>query len=101
MIFGKRAFSGYVLAPSGEVWWFANVPRGDEPARGETEAITPAQWQPRLAELYAADAGPAAQLVQATGPPEITRASPTHSIPHLPPSPNAPMPVIAHAPHAP
>jgi len=27
MIFGKRAFFGYPVAPDGEVWWFANVPR--------------------------------------------------------------------------
>jgi hypothetical protein len=26
MIFGKRAFFGYAMAPDGEVWWFANVP---------------------------------------------------------------------------
>ncbi len=56
MIFGKRAFFGYVLAPGGEVWWFANVPRRDEPARGQAEAISPAQWQTRLAGLYAVPA---------------------------------------------
>jgi 2-polyprenyl-6-methoxyphenol hydroxylase-like FAD-dependent oxidoreductase len=38
MIFGKRAFFGYAMAPDGEVWWFANVPRSDAPARGEVEA---------------------------------------------------------------
>lgn len=27
MIFGKRGFFGYAVAPGGEVWWFANVPR--------------------------------------------------------------------------
>ena len=35
MIFGKQAFFGYAVAPDREVWWFANVPRRDEPARGE------------------------------------------------------------------
>ena len=101
MIFGKRAFFGYVLAPSGEVWWFANVPRRDEPARGETEAITPAQWQTRLAGLYAADAGPVARLVQASGTAGISRASPIHSIPHLPAWHNDRMIVIGDAAHAP
>ena len=33
MIFGKRAFFGYALAPDRSVWWFANVPRIDEPTR--------------------------------------------------------------------
>jgi FAD-dependent urate hydroxylase len=101
MIFGKRAFFGYVRAPSGEVWWFANVPRGDEPARGEVEAITPGQWQTRLAELYAGDAGPAARIVQATDTADITRASPIHSIPHLPAWHGGRMVVIGDAAHAP
>jgi FAD-dependent urate hydroxylase len=101
MIFGKRAFFGYVLAPSGEVWWFANVPRRDEPARGEAEAITPAQWQIRLTELYAADTGPAARLVQASGTAGISKASPIHSIPHLPAWHKDRMIVIGDAAHAP
>lgn len=101
MIFGRRAFFGYVLAPGGEVWWFANVPRRDEPARGETEAITPAQWRTRLAGLYAADAGPAARLVQATGTADISKASPIHSVPHLPAWHNDRMVVIGDAAHAP
>jgi len=101
MIFGKRAFFGYVPAPSGEVWWFANIPRRDEPARGEAEAITPAQWQTRLAGLYAADAGPAARLIQASGIASISKASPIHAIPHLPAWHNDRMIVIGDAAHAP
>jgi FAD-dependent urate hydroxylase len=101
MIFGKRAFFGYVLAPSGEVWWFANIPRRDEPAGGEAEAITAAQWQARLAGLYAADAGSAARLVEASGTAGISKASPIHSIPHLPAWHNDRMIVIGDAAHAP
>ena len=101
MIFGKRAFFGYVLTPSGEVWWFANIPRRDEPARGEAEAITAAQWQARLAALYAADAGPAARLVEASDTAGISKASPIHSIPHLPFWHNGRMIVIGDAAHAP
>jgi FAD-dependent urate hydroxylase len=99
LIFGKRAFFGYLLAPDGEVWWFANVPRRDEPARGEVEAITAQEWQRRLAELYAQDAGPAVRLVEAS---EIaSKASPIHSIPHLPVWHRGRMVVIGDAAHAP
>jgi FAD-dependent urate hydroxylase len=99
LIFGKRAFFGYLLAPAGEVWWFANVPRRDEPARGEVEAISAEEWQRRLAELYANDAGPAVRLVQAS---EIaSKASPIHSVPHLPVWHRGRMVVIGDAAHAP
>jgi FAD-dependent urate hydroxylase len=101
LIFGKRAFFGYVLAPDGEVWWFANVPRRDEPARGEVEAIPPEAWQRRLAELYANDAGPAVRLVAASDPADIKNASPIHSIPHLPRWHTDRMVVIGDAAHAP
>jgi FAD-dependent urate hydroxylase len=101
LIFGKRAFFGYVLAPDGEVWWFANVPRRDEPAHGEVEAIPPEAWQRRLAELYAKDAGPAVRLVEASDPADIKNASPIHSIPHLPRWHTDRMVVIGDAAHAP
>ncbi len=101
MIFGRRAFFGYALAPDGEVWWFANVPRRDEPARGEVEAITAEAWRRRLAELFAEDAVPAVQLVQASDPADIMPASPIHSIPHLPVWHTGRMIVIGDAAHAP
>ncbi|MEV0719907.1 FAD-dependent monooxygenase, partial [Asanoa sp. NPDC050611] len=63
MIFGRRAFFGYLVAPGDEVWWFANVPWRAEPARGELAAI---DWLPRLRELFAGDAGPALPVLDAT-----------------------------------
>jgi FAD-dependent urate hydroxylase len=101
LIFGKRAFFGYVLADAGEVWWFANVPRADEPARGETEAVTADEWRGTLSELYAEDAGPGVRLVEATETAEIMQATPVHSIPHLPLWHDGRMVVIGDAAHAP
>ncbi|MDP8928345.1 MAG: FAD-dependent monooxygenase [Actinomycetota bacterium] len=82
MIFGKRAFFGYTVTPDGEVWWFANVPRRDEPARGRVEAINGEELRRWLVQLYAEDAGPAVPLIQAT--PEIMSVSPIHSLPQRP-----------------
>ena len=63
MAFGKRAFFGWVAAPDGSVWWFANPPR-----RQPTEPAgwTPATWRAELLELFARDAGPAAALIRAS-----------------------------------
>ena len=101
MIFGRRAFFGYVPAPGGEVWWFANVPRAGEPASGETEAVSRAQWKRTLADLYAGDAGPAARLVDATDPADMSQATPIHYIHSLPAWSDRRMIVIGDAAHAP
>ncbi|MFF3876055.1 FAD-dependent monooxygenase [Streptomyces sp. NPDC001978] len=86
-------------APDGEVWWFANVPRPQEPARGKLEGTGPEEWRSRLTELFAADAGPAAALIRASQ--EITPASPMHSMPALPAWRRGRMIVIGDAAHAP
>ena len=99
MIFGKRAFFGYALAPSGEVWWFANVPQPREPARGEVQAIDPEEWRQRLLGLFADDAGPAVRLIGAT--PRLSAASPIYALPHLPAWHDDRMIVIGDAAHAP
>jgi 2-polyprenyl-6-methoxyphenol hydroxylase-like FAD-dependent oxidoreductase len=98
MIFGKRAFFGYALAPDGEVWWFANVPRRDEPGRGEMAASGDA-LRDQLLQLYAADAGPAVALIEATT--NVMALSPIHAIPHLPLWHKGRMIVIGDAAHAP
>ncbi|MFJ8925020.1 FAD-dependent monooxygenase [Streptomyces sp. NPDC102364] len=99
MVFGKHAFFGYAPAPDGEVWWFANLPRRDEPARGEVEAIDAEQWRRRLTALFADDAGPAAELIRASQ--EITPASPMHAMLGVPAWHRGRMIVIGDAAHAP
>jgi len=99
MIFGKRAFFGYAAAPGGQVWWFANLPQRSEPARGEAEAISNAQWRQRFAEIYAADAGPALELIAATA--SFAPMTPIHTIPHLKRWHTGRMIVVGDAAHAP
>lgn len=99
MVFGKRGFFGYVIANDGEAWWFANVPRRDEPARGELAAISTEQWRERLVRLFADDAGPAARIVAATEHELV--ASAMHTIPHLRKWHDDRLIVIGDAAHAP
>jgi len=99
MIFGKRAFFGYATAPGGQVWWFANLPQHREPARGEAEMVSAAQWRHRLTEIYAEDAGPALELIAAT--PGFAPMTPIHTIPHLRRWHTGRMIVVGDAAHAP
>jgi FAD-dependent urate hydroxylase len=94
--FGKRAFFGCVAAPDGEVWWFANVPRRDEPAR---DAPASTDWRERLVELFAGDASPAVDLISATD--ELFAPGPVHSIPRLRVWQRGRMILLGDAAHAP
>src|SRR5215475_907897 len=98
MVFGKRAFFGYVTDPSGGTVWFANVPRA-EASRAERAATTAGQWRKQLLELFAADRGPATDLI-AAGRLELAGDS-THDLPSVPAWHNDQMVIIGDAAHAP
>jgi 2-polyprenyl-6-methoxyphenol hydroxylase-like FAD-dependent oxidoreductase len=66
MIFGRRCFFGYTVAPSGEVWWFGNPPSPAPLGRDELRRITTEEWKVRLLDLYAHDRGPAVDIVSRT-----------------------------------
>jgi len=63
MIFGRRAFFGFALDPSGGAVWFANVPR-PEISAAERSATTNDDWQRQLMAVFADDAGPAVDLIR-------------------------------------
>jgi len=98
MVFGRRAFFGWTVSPDGDVWWFANPPRRDEPAPGELAAITSQEWRARLLALFADDRTPAAQLVAATH--TELRGWATYDVPRVPHWYRDRMIVIGDAAHA-
>jgi FAD-dependent urate hydroxylase len=98
MIFGKRAFFGYVLDAAGGTVWFANLPRPKVSA-DERAATTGEQWRQQLIEWFADDHGPAAQLI-GDGQLELA-ADNTHDLPSVPIWHKGPMVIIGDAAHAP
>jgi 2-polyprenyl-6-methoxyphenol hydroxylase-like FAD-dependent oxidoreductase len=98
MIFGKRAFFGYAVHPSGEVWWFANPPRADEPSKTELAAISTEQWRRMLTDLFAEDDTPAVAIIRAT-PGELSGWA-THDLPSVPKWHRGSMILIGDAAHA-
>ena len=98
MVFGKRAFFGYAVHPSGEVWWFANPPRADEPGGEELAATTTEQWKEMLTDLFAGDASPAVEIVRST--PGRLAGWATHDLPSVPTWHRGSMIVIGDAAHA-
>ena len=98
MVFGKRAFFGYAIHPSGEIWWFANPPRADEPTRAELAAIGTEQWREMLIDLFADDDSPAVEIIRST--PGKLAGWATYDLPSVPTWYRGSMVIIGDAAHA-
>jgi len=98
MVFGRRCFLGYLLAPDGTVWWFANPSQERELSAGELAAITADQWRERLHALFADDAAPARALVDGTT--ELFTGWNTYDFPKVPVWHRDRMIIIGDAAHA-
>jgi 2-polyprenyl-6-methoxyphenol hydroxylase-like FAD-dependent oxidoreductase len=97
MVWGKRAFFGYTVSPSGEVWWFANPPSARELTRAELAATTE-HWKLRLIDLFADDATPAAEIIRAaTG--ELSGSN-QYDMPWVPTWTRGPVVIVGDAAHA-
>jgi FAD-dependent urate hydroxylase len=98
MVFGKRAFFGYAVHPSGEVWWFANPPRADEPTKAELAAIGTEQWREMLIDLFAGDDSPAVEIIRST--PGKLAGWATYDLPSVPTWYRGSLVIIGDAAHA-
>jgi 2-polyprenyl-6-methoxyphenol hydroxylase-like FAD-dependent oxidoreductase len=98
MIFGRRAFFGYYVAPDGDVIWFVNWPRA-EISRAERATTSDEAWKDRLIDLFTDDVGPAGQLIR-DGLLELAGDN-TYDLGHVPVWHRGPLVVIGDAAHAP
>ncbi|SFR38664.1 2-polyprenyl-6-methoxyphenol hydroxylase [Microbacterium azadirachtae] len=63
MYFGHRAFFGYTVK-NNVAYWFTNVPRRDEPARGELDDLDQAAWMGSIRRLHEKDPAPVRAILQ-------------------------------------
>lgn len=66
MIFGKKAFFGYLVKEDGEVYWFGNMNYPGMPTRREMLAIPQRKWRDTITKLHADDLPPVPTIVRAT-----------------------------------
>ncbi len=98
MTFGKRAFFGYVVHPSREVWWFANPPSAPSLRRSAYGKMTSDEWKERLIDLFADDIGPTVEIITSTT--ELVGGSDQYDLPRVPAWYRGPMIIIGDAAHA-
>ncbi len=65
-IFGKRGFFGYHVRASGEIYWFNNHGRAQEPGRTELTQIVSEDWQQRLLEMHRDDLPIINRIIEST-----------------------------------
>lgn len=82
MIFGKRAFFGYLVREAEEVYWFGNMNYPGAPSRKELQSIPQGEWRRTINGLYADDIAPLPEIVRSTE--EEIGVYPIYDMPSLP-----------------
>jgi 2-polyprenyl-6-methoxyphenol hydroxylase-like FAD-dependent oxidoreductase len=75
MTFGLRAFFGYQVTPSGEIFWFQNTPEPTDPTGLQAGGLggDDQRWKTRLVQLHRDDHEPIPTMLQAAAPHGIGR----------------------------
>jgi len=66
MVFGKKAFFGYLVKRDGEIYWFGNLDYPGRPSRKELQSIPQAEWRRVLDDLYRNEIHPVPDIIRAT-----------------------------------
>lgn len=98
MVMGQRAFFGYLKQPNGQIWWYSNPQRANEPAPGEMAAIPPGKWRAELIDLHKGDRIPAVDIINASK--EIQPGFSTYDYPSVPVWHRGRIAIIGDAIHA-
>jgi len=70
-VFGQRAFFGYHISSSGELYWFVNFSQRSAPSRGEVDMIVSDEWQERMLDLFRGDLPLISEMIRGTEGPII------------------------------
>src|SRR4051812_26264970 len=84
MVFGKRAFFGYMVLDDGSGGWFVNLPHRAPMPLAQVRAVPAAQWLRQLREAFAGDRTPALELISRVEPAELLVVGPMEDIPTVP-----------------
>jgi 2-polyprenyl-6-methoxyphenol hydroxylase-like FAD-dependent oxidoreductase len=66
MVFGKKAFFGYLVKPDGEIFWFGNLDYPGKPTRQELQSIPQTEWRRLINDLYRDELQPVPEIIRKT-----------------------------------
>ncbi|MFO7290430.1 MAG: FAD-dependent monooxygenase [Bacillota bacterium] len=98
MIFGKKAFFGYLVKPSGEIYWFSNLPHPEATTRGALGGLSNDARREMLLEWHAEDPEPVREIIRSTE--GDIGMYPIYDVPFQPAWHRGPVVLIGDAAHA-
>ena len=98
MIFGRRAFFGYAVRPSGDTYWFSNYAQKTEPPDGRPLTVSADGIRPQLLDLHRDDPPVVSRILEAVT--DNVGAFPVYDIPSLPTWHRGAVCLIGDAAHA-
>lgn len=98
MVFGRRAFFGYTVRPSGETYWFSNYAQTREPTRDELTHVQADTMRDRLLDLHRGDPPDVSRILRTISGP--IGAYPIYEMPSLPAWHRGAVALIGDAAHA-
>lgn len=84
MVFGKRAFCGYLVYEGGLGGWFVNLPHEAPLSLAEQHAVPNDVWLERLHAAFADDRTLAPDLIGRTDPDDLLVVGPVEDLPTVP-----------------
>jgi len=66
MVFGRRAFFGYLIKSDGEIYWFGNLDYPGKPTRKELQSIPQTEWRRVINDLYRDELQPVPEIIRRT-----------------------------------
>lgn len=96
-IFGRRAFFGYLVRRTGEIYWFANLGQPEEPGAGALRQLPASYWREKLCTLFETDQPFIREMIASS---ETMGANAIYDMPHVPRWHEGPVGLIGDALHA-
>jgi FAD-dependent urate hydroxylase len=101
VVFGRRAFFGYMVVTDGRVGWWVSVPSREPLTGAEMKETDGTEWLRRYGELFADDGSLASGILRAADPGDLVFTGAAEYLPDVPTWHRGRMVLVGDSAHAP
>jgi len=101
VVFGRRAFFGYMVVARNRVGWWVSVPSPEPMTCADMQKTQGTEWLRRYRELFADDGGLASDILRAADPDDLVFTGAAEYLPDVPAWHRGRMVLVGDSAHAP